>query len=42
MGYKGGFIMIDQAKQDYIAKLLKGTKVMENLIGTAGVVQRSL
>ena len=30
--------MIDQAKQDYIAMLLKGTKVMGNLIGTAGVV----
>jgi branched-chain amino acid transport system substrate-binding protein len=38
MGYKGGFIMIDQAKQDYIAKLLKGTKLMGNLIGTGGVV----
>ncbi len=37
MGYKGGFMMIDQAKQDYIAKLLKGTKIMGNLIGTAGV-----
>ncbi|MEN6639300.1 MAG: ABC transporter substrate-binding protein [Smithella sp.] len=38
MGYKGGFVMIDQAKLDYIAILLKGTKVMGNLIGTAGVV----
>jgi len=38
MGFKGGFIMIDQAKQDYIAILLKGTKMMGNLIGTAGVV----
>jgi branched-chain amino acid transport system substrate-binding protein len=38
MGYKGGFIMIDQAKQDYIAKLLKGTKLMGDLIGTAGVL----
>jgi branched-chain amino acid transport system substrate-binding protein len=38
LGYKGGFIMIDQAKQDYIAKLLRGTKLMGNLIGTAGVV----
>jgi branched-chain amino acid transport system substrate-binding protein len=38
MGYKGGFIMIDQAKMDNIAILLKGTKVMGNLIGTAGVV----
>ncbi len=38
MGFKGGFIMVDQAKQDYIAKLLGGTKVMGNLIGTGGVV----
>ncbi len=38
MGFKGGFIMIDQAKQDYMAKLLKGTKVMGNLVGTAGVL----
>jgi len=38
MGFKGGFIMIDQAKQDYIAKLLRGTKVVGNLIGTGGVV----
>ena len=38
MGFKGGFIMVDQAKQDYIAKLLKGTKTMGNLIGTGGVV----
>lgn len=37
MGYKGAFMLIDQAKQDYIAKLLKGTKTMGNLIGTAGV-----
>lgn len=38
MGYKGGFMLIDQAKQDYIAILLKGSKVMSPLIGTAGVV----
>lgn len=38
MGFKGGFIMIDQAKQDYIAQILKGNKLMGNLIGTAGVV----
>jgi branched-chain amino acid transport system substrate-binding protein len=38
MGFKGGFMMIDQAKQDYIAKLLSGTSLMGNLIGTAGVV----
>ena len=38
MGYKGAFIMIDQAKQDNIEKILKGTKLMGNLIGTAGVL----
>lgn len=38
MGYKGGFMLVDQAKQDYIAVLLKGTKIMGDLIGTAGVV----
>ena len=30
--------MIDQAKQDYIAQILKGTKLMGDLIGTGGVV----
>ncbi len=38
MGYKGGFILIDQAKLDYIARLLNGTKLMGNLIGVAGVL----
>jgi branched-chain amino acid transport system substrate-binding protein len=38
MGFKGGFMMIDQAKQDYMAKLLGGTQQMGNLIGTGGVV----
>jgi branched-chain amino acid transport system substrate-binding protein len=38
MGFKGGFILIDQAKQDYIAQILKGTKLMGDLIGTAGVL----
>jgi branched-chain amino acid transport system substrate-binding protein len=38
MGFKGGFALIDQAKQDYIERLLKGTQLMGNLIGTAGVL----
>ena len=38
MGFKGGFLMLDQAKQDYIAQLLKGVKLMDPLIGTGGVV----
>ncbi len=38
MGFKGGFIMIDQAKQDIIAKLLGSTKILGDLIGTGGVL----
>jgi branched-chain amino acid transport system substrate-binding protein len=37
LGYKGGFILIDQAKMDYIANILKGTKLMGNTIGVAAV-----
>lgn len=36
MGFKGGFILIDQANIDYIAGVLKGTKLLGNLIGSAG------
>jgi len=37
MGFKGGFLMADQAKQDYIAHILKGTQIMGDLIGTGAV-----
>jgi branched-chain amino acid transport system substrate-binding protein len=37
MGFKGGFILIDQAKVDGIASILKGTKMMENVICVAAV-----
>ncbi len=37
LGYKGGFILIDQAKMDYIANILKSTKLMYNTVGTAPV-----
>lgn len=37
LGYKGGFILIDQAKMDFIASILKSTKLMENVIGVAAV-----
>ena len=37
LGYKGGFILIDQAKMDYIDNILKGTKLMGNTIGVAAV-----
>lgn len=36
MGFKGGFILIDQATIDYMIGVLKGTKLMGNLIGSAG------
>jgi branched-chain amino acid transport system substrate-binding protein len=39
LGYKGGFIMIDQAKADYIANILKGTELMNGTIGVAAVNQ---
>lgn len=38
MGFKGGFILIDQAKMDTIANLLRGVKLMDNTIGVAGAV----
>lgn len=37
MGFKGGFLIVDQAKMDTIAQMLDGTKLMENAIGTANV-----
>jgi branched-chain amino acid transport system substrate-binding protein len=37
MGFKGGLILIDQAKQDVIADLLKDTRLMGNLVGVASV-----
>jgi branched-chain amino acid transport system substrate-binding protein len=37
LGFKGGFVCIDQAKMDFMANILKGTKLMENLIGVAAV-----
>ncbi len=37
MGYKGGFVLADQAKMDAIAQMLDGTRLMENAIGTANV-----
>lgn len=37
MGFKGGFILIDQAKQDFIAEMLKNEKLLGDLIGVAGL-----
>jgi branched-chain amino acid transport system substrate-binding protein len=38
MGFKGGFLIVDQAKMDAIAQMLDGTKFMENSIGTANAL----
>jgi branched-chain amino acid transport system substrate-binding protein len=37
LGYKGGFILIDQAKVDYIAHILKGMKLMDDVIGVSAI-----
>ncbi|MFO7568235.1 MAG: ABC transporter substrate-binding protein [Smithellaceae bacterium] len=37
MGFKGGFLLVDQAKMDEIAKMLDGTRLMEDTIGSANV-----
>ncbi len=37
LGFNGGFVLIDQAKMDYIAHILKGNKLMGNTIGVAAV-----
>ena len=39
LGYNGGFILVDQAKSDYIANILKGTELMNGTIGLAAVNQ---
>lgn len=39
LGFKGGFILIDQAKMDYIENTLKGLSLMENTIGVGIVAQ---
>ncbi len=37
MGFKGGFIFIDQARADYVASILKDKKLLENTISVAAV-----
>lgn len=37
MGYKGGLVLIDQAKPDYIAKMLKNMKLLEGMISTVSI-----
>ncbi len=37
LGYKGGFLLVDQAKMDYMSQSLEGLQLMENVMGTAAV-----
>jgi branched-chain amino acid transport system substrate-binding protein len=37
LGFKGGFIIIDQARPDTIARILRGTKKLENVIGIGSI-----
>ena len=42
MGFKGGLILIDQAKPDYIAKVLKNMKLLEGMISTGAIMDLPL
>lgn len=42
MGFKGGMIVIDQARMDYIAHVLNNMKLMEGLIGIANIADLPL
>lgn len=37
LGFKGGFVLIDQAKLDWISHILKGTDLMKDAVGVAAV-----
>ncbi len=37
MGFKGGFVLIDQAKPDYIAKVIKNMSLLEGMISTGAL-----
>ncbi len=37
LGFKGGFVVIDQAKPDYIAKEIKDMKMLEGMISTGAL-----
>ncbi|MEN6509783.1 MAG: ABC transporter substrate-binding protein [Smithella sp.] len=37
MGFKGGFVVIDQAKPDYIAKVIKNMNMLEGMISTGAL-----
>jgi branched-chain amino acid transport system substrate-binding protein len=37
LGFKGGFVVIDQAKPDYIAKAIKDMRLLEGMISTGAL-----
>lgn len=39
MGFEGGFLIIDQAKPDYIAELLGGLELLEGAIGESAIAE---
>ncbi len=42
IGFKGGFIIIEQARMDYISYILRGTKLIGNAIGLTAASQTPL
>ncbi len=42
LGFKGGFVVIDQAKPDYIAKVVKDLKSLEGMVSTGDLVRLPL
>ncbi len=42
LGFKGGFVVIDQAKPDYIAKVVKDMKSLEGMVSTGDLVRLPL
>ncbi len=42
MGFKGGFVMIDQARMDFIAGVLKNMNLMDGTIGIANIADLTM
>lgn len=42
MGFKGGLVVIDQAKPDYITKVIKDMKMLEGMISTGAIMSLPL
>ncbi|MEE9913096.1 MAG: ABC transporter substrate-binding protein [Deltaproteobacteria bacterium] len=42
MGFKGGFVLIDQAKPDYVARVIKDMNQLEGMISAGAIMSLSL